>query len=445
MRILLGMCYMTSRTGAELFVRDLALSLNRMGHTVIVFAPIMGDMVEELRANSIACVTDLDCVATAPDILIGNTQIETVLCLAKFPGVPAISICHDRVAQHGQPPMFTRVRAYVAVDANCEERLLLEHGIPPDKVRVIQNGVDLHRFRPRPPLPERPGKAAIFSNYATHRNETESVREACAEEGIELDVIGSNSGSQAKSPEDILSKYDLVFAKARCAMEAMAVGCAVIVLNEGFGMAGMVNSGNVAEWRRWNFGRRLLLRNPIQTDRVRTAIREYSAEDADRVSDYLRTHGSLAATATALENLAMEVLRGEKDSAPVSPAIENAEFARFAFEFLRPPGPSQVAVQVGMLLQQVQQATQSHGLALEENAALRRQIRQSDHELQAERGETQQLRRLNLQLTQSEQCARQEIAGLRRRLDAILASGSWRVTAPLRWLLGKLLRLRPPH
>ncbi len=61
------------------------------------------------------------------------------------------------------------------------------------------------------------------------------------------------SGNRSQAPEENLHRYDLVFAKARCAMEAMAVGCSVVVL-EAQGMAGMVTSANVAEWRLWNFG-----------------------------------------------------------------------------------------------------------------------------------------------------------------------------------------------
>ena len=148
MNILLSMSSMISRTGAELFVRDLALSLNSLGHRIVVYAPIMGDMVDELRCQSITCLTTLDIIDVPPDIVIGSTQFETVMCLAYFPDVPVISICHDAVAQHGQPPVFTRVSAYVAVDAYCEERLL-RHDICPTKVRIIQNGVDLKRFLPR--------------------------------------------------------------------------------------------------------------------------------------------------------------------------------------------------------------------------------------------------------------------------------------------------------
>ncbi len=80
----------------------------------------MGDMVDELRAQSITCVSSLDNVTMAPDIIIGNTQIETVLCLAQFPGVPVISICDDRVAQHGST--FHIFRVSVLRGSRCKLR-----------------------------------------------------------------------------------------------------------------------------------------------------------------------------------------------------------------------------------------------------------------------------------------------------------------------------------
>jgi hypothetical protein len=407
MKVLLGICIMATRSGAELFVRDLALGLNRRGHSVVVYAPIIGDMVEELREQSIACVSDLESVTVPPDIIIGNTQIETVLCLAHFPGVPAISICHDRVHEHGRPPRFFRIGAYVAVDANCAERLTVEHGIPPTQIHIIQNGVDLRRFRPRLPLPERPRAAAIFSNYATHGVETELVRRACAAEGVALDVIGMGAGNQSTAPEEILHRYDLVFAKARCAMEAMAVGCAVIVLNESLGMAGMVTSANVADWRLWNFGRRLLVRHPIDEARVRDAIQSYSSADAALVSSYIRAHASLEATIEALEKLALEVLQAEAE--PI-PQRELREFARYVHDFLLAPATTRVAHQVGMM--------QQEALRIEQEA---------EHALQRQRKHAEELEKALL-------IARQKLARSREKLAAVRATYSWRVTWPLRWL-----------
>lgn len=409
MKVLLGICVMATRSGAELFVRDLAIGLNRRGHSVIVYAPIIGDMIDELRQQSITCVSDLESVATAPDIIIGNTQIETVLCLAHFPGVPAISICHDRVAEHGRPPRFSRIGAYVAVDANCAERLTLEHGIASAQVSIVQNGVDLQRFRPRSPLPERPRLAAIFSNHATHGIKTEMVRRACTAEGIALETIGAQSGNQAKAPEEILHRYDLVFAKARCAMEAMAVGCSVVVLDELLGMAGMVTSTNAADWRLWNFGRRLLVQNPIDEAPVRDAVRSYSSADAALVSTYIRGHASLDSTVEALEKLALEVLQAK--TGPIPPERELQEFARYTHDFLLAPAPTRVAHQVGMVQQETVRVRQEAERAL---LIIRKELAR----------------------------VRQELARSHEKLAAVRASYSWRATRPLRWLRRRVELLR---
>lgn len=408
MKILLSICYLVHRSGAELFVRDLALSLNAMGHSVIVFAPVLGEMVEELRRCCIACVADLENVTAAPDIIIGSTQHETAICLAHFAGIPAISICHDRTAVHGRPPAFSRIRRHVAVDANCFERLVFEHGIAESAVMIIQNGVDLDRFRPRPPLPERPARAAIFSNYATLGRDTEAVARACGERGIRLDVIGAGSGNQSPDPAAVLSGYDVVFAKARCAMEAMAVGCAVLLLNEGLGMAGMVTPENMVEWHRWNFGRRLL-QKPIETEPVLGALDDYSPAAAAAVSRYVRANGSLESMAAAFSHLAGAVV-AEEASRPASGAqVENREFARYVRDVMRPPGPSSVPVQIGLLL-----------------------------------AELEQERRLRTDAIEHERCAREavlaEIDCLNGRWALVQRSISWRITAPLRWAAGRYRR-----
>ena len=89
LRILLTMCYLVHRTGAEMFTRDLALWLRRRGHGVTIFATAFGDMADELRHASIACITDMADMAARPDVIIGNTHHETVRALLHFHDVPA--------------------------------------------------------------------------------------------------------------------------------------------------------------------------------------------------------------------------------------------------------------------------------------------------------------------------------------------------------------------
>ena len=414
------MCVMATRTGAELFVRDAALALQARGHSVTVYAPIWGDMADELRAACVACVSDLQRVAHAPDLIVGNTRDETVACLAHFLGVPAMSICHDRTAPHGQPPLFSRIRQHVAVDDNCAERLSLEHGIARAAIAIVGNGVDLQRFRPRSALPAQPARAAIFSNYATESEETRTIRAACAAAGMALDVIGAGTGQQAKSPERVLGQYDLVFAKARAAMEAMAVGCAVVLYNENMGLGGMVSAAHLQRWHRWNFGRRLL-QLPVSLASVGDAIRAYHPQDAALVSAYVREHASLQATVSALEALALQTVSDEAKRTPVPAAQELREFARHVSDTALPHGPSPVAHQLGELAAQLQHLQAQHHQHVQHLEAQLSQLRDQAQLAAAQHAHATQ--RLNTQLAQVQQ-----------HRDALLASASWRITAPLRWL-----------
>jgi hypothetical protein len=136
----------------------------------------------------------------------------------------------------------------------------------------------------------------VFSNYAGPGHYLDAVRQACALVNLPVDVIGSVAGNSASTPERILGEYDLVFAKARCALEAMAVGTAV-VLADVPGLGPLVTSADVATLRPWNFGARLL-REPLDPVGLVRQLQRYDAADASAVRSYIRGHADLS---TALE------------------------------------------------------------------------------------------------------------------------------------------------
>jgi hypothetical protein len=165
------------------------------------------------------------------------------------------------------------------------------------------NAVDLDRFQPRAALPAKPRRAAVFTNY---RYNVRPLREACAQLGIALDEIGAASGTPVDAPEQVLPAYDLVFAKARAAMEAMAVGCAVVVCDYR-GLAGLVTTENFPPLRRLNFGARSLRHAHDVASLVRE-IQGYDPAEATRVSAMMRRVGGLDALAADLIDLYEEVI-----------------------------------------------------------------------------------------------------------------------------------------
>jgi glycosyltransferase involved in cell wall biosynthesis len=297
---------LSNRSGTEMYVRDLAIGLLHRGHVPIVYTPDRGSVADEIRAATVPVVDDLHDVAVPPDVIHGHHTVEAVTALLRFPKVPAIFVCHDRLAWHDTPPRFGRIRRYVAVDDNCRDRLVLEDGLAPEQVRVHLNWVDLDRFRPRPPLPERPRRALAFGSPGRAASHLLAVRAACEAAGLSLDVAGLQNERLCARPEDILGEYDLVFARARCALEAMAVGAAVI-LCDGPGVGPLVTAGEFERLRRLNFGRRTLVR-AVRPQILGAEIARYDASDAAEVSRRVRASAGLREALEAWVSLYREVI-----------------------------------------------------------------------------------------------------------------------------------------
>ena len=291
MNILITNRVLTGRSGTEVVVRDLSLGLKQRGHNPMVYSPVLGPMAEEIRRNDIPVYGDVREIVRPPDVIHGHHHPQTLTSLLHFPNTPAVFVCHDMIAWHDDPLIFPRVLRYVAVDHRCKGRLDKKLRVPPERVSVILNAVDLSRFTPRAPLPERPLNAAVFSNYASRRTHLPPIEKACKTLGIPLDVIGKAFGTATSRPEDLLPKYDLVFAKARCALEAMAIGCAV-VLCDFAGLGSMVNPQEFPELRKLNFGAGVLTRPP-NPELIVAEIQKYNINDAKLVSERVRREAGL--------------------------------------------------------------------------------------------------------------------------------------------------------
>jgi hypothetical protein len=312
-RILIATITMRAGTGTAVYTRDLALALLRRGHLPIVYTSQLGALAEELRFSTIPVIDDLDAIAAVPDVIHGHHQLETLTALTRFPSTPALFVCHDGLTWHSIPPVGPRIGLYVAVDRNCRDRIMFEHAIPEESIHVLTNAVDMRRFVRRGALPPRPRRALVFSNNASE-SWLAPLRAACVSRGIALDVAGSAAGRPLKRPEEVLPDYDLVFAKARCAIESLAAGCAVVVC-DAQGLAGLVRTKSVEALRSLNFGARTLRRS-ITAESVGAEIDAYDASDAAAVCDSMRLSADVDLLADQYSALYEELLaspRGEGD------------------------------------------------------------------------------------------------------------------------------------
>jgi hypothetical protein len=286
LRVLITNTALLNRAGTEMYIRDVATALLARGHSPFVYSNTLGSFAEELRGLTIPVVDNLNVLDIEPNIIHGQHHLETMTALLRFPRVPAVYFCHGWLPWEEAPPRFPRILRYVAVDHTVRDRLQIEHGIPESRVEVLFNFVDLDRFKPRDPLPARPTRALVFSNQASEQNYLPIVRAACASTGIHLDVIGVAANSVSTSPEESLPHYDLVFAKGRAALEALATGAAV-VLCDAVGAGPMVTSKDLESLRVSNFGIRTL-QQPMTPQVLIREIERYDPVDAANVCERIR-------------------------------------------------------------------------------------------------------------------------------------------------------------
>ncbi len=350
MRILLTNHRLASRTGTELYIRDIALELLARGHEPILYSRSLGPLAQALRAKSILVVDDLANLQTPPDIIHAQHHLEAMTALTHFPGIPAVLVCHGWLPAEEAPPSHPRIIRYLAVDELVQTRLVEECGIPRDRVYTSLNFVDLKRFKPRTPLPPKALKALVFSNYVNRENILPSLHKACANKNIKLEVAGLSAGADQSKPESILGDYDIVFAKGRAALEAAAVGCAVIVCDAA-GHGDMVNSSNFDHFRAYNFGLRLL-RESVSVASISAQLANYNPEETARVTARMRAEAGLHDAVELLIQHYQEVIAASDKHeenptleahavshylrhGPITPNFSQFEFARFSQELAR--------------------------------------------------------------------------------------------------------------
>jgi hypothetical protein len=230
--------------------------------------------------------------------------------LLRFPNVPAVYFCHDWYSAIDRPPHFPRILRYVAIDDTCYDKLIYEHSVPEDRVRLICSFVDLERFKARASLPKQPRRALIFSNYAREDAYLEALCVACKRTNLTLDVVGIGSNNVTQRPEEILSRYDIVFAKGRAALEALAVGAAVVIYFQPH-VGPMVTSNELDRLRPLNFGIRAMRMNlspDALSQEMEREIARYDAQDAAEVSRRIRAAAEINNAVDEMVSIYEEVI-----------------------------------------------------------------------------------------------------------------------------------------
>jgi hypothetical protein len=301
MKILFTNNGLRARAGTELYVRDVALAMLRAGHRAAAYSPTLGPVADEMQAHGVVVVDDLDGLPWVPEVIHGHHHLETMTALIYFGAVPAVYVCHGVAPWQEAPPRHPRLLHYAAVSDLVRDTAVRRHGVPRERTGLLLGFVDVERFRPRPALPSRPGRALLFSNHASPEFIYPEILAGCRLCGVELDAVGSHMGNATDRPEDLLGRYDLVFAVGRSALEAMACGTAVIACGI-TGLGPLVDSSRFDRLRSLNFGIGCTT-TELTAEAVADQIRHYDAEDAARVAGRVRREAGLDGAARDLVEL----------------------------------------------------------------------------------------------------------------------------------------------
>jgi len=210
---------------------------------------------------------------------------------------PAVFVSHGWIPWFETPPRHPRIMEYFAVDIPTRDAAVKRLNIPEDSIRLLPNFVDLNRFKCRSPLPARPRRALVLSNYAREDTHLQIIRKACAKEGMKVDVFGSGVDHVVK-PEEMLPHYDVVFAKGRSALEAVAVGNAVIICDK-FGVGPMVTLKNAQTLQRLE-GDYHSLYEPLSAGAITRELAKYQPNEAAAVCQLARASVGLDSTVSTL-------------------------------------------------------------------------------------------------------------------------------------------------
>jgi glycosyltransferase involved in cell wall biosynthesis len=464
MRILLTNWSLESRGGSELYAAEVANWLRSQGHVPLIYSARPGPLAAEIRRRGIPIIDDLTSLAEAPDIIHGQHHLATMTALGRFPDTPAVYFCHGWLPWEESPPRHPAIRRYVAVSGATRERLVSENGVAPDRVRVLPNFVDLDRFRQREPLPRAPGRALVFSNQTNEGDWVEIVRAACAARGIALDIAGNVCGRPLDQPEAHLWQYDLVFARGRCALEAMGTGAAV-VLCDAEGLGPLVTPEAIDRLRDGNYGMQVLC-DPHREDLVLREIDRYDPQVAARVTTIVRRTHNLACVAKAISAVYLEALEDGAREPHTRSDAESAQVEYFQWLNRSFPDPwlkereaigrrldagiasfKAAAAERDAMAVQAARATAERGVALAEVAAMRaeRDVAQAEGAaLRAERDAAQAegaAMRAERDVAQADGAAmraerdtfRSDAEMVRRKLDLIRSGFHFRRVLPVVW------------
>jgi FtsZ-binding cell division protein ZapB len=404
--------------GSETYAVTVGEQLERLGHTVTLFAEEASPEGRELAASRGLRLDTGD-----PSLLAERDDVDAVIAqgaaaayaVAARQELPQVFVIHGLASFEHPPRGLQPMPPVVVLNDRIARRAAALAG-KPEVVRLRQP-IDLWRFRPFGPARTEARRVLVFSNYL-EPDRLAMLEAACDDLGLELTSMGATSTTSV-TPQERIAAADIVVGYGRSILEGMVMGRAAYVWDRGGG-DGWVTPENYSLLEGDGFSG-AATDAILDADRLREDLAAYRPELGPLGYDLVRQHHSASRHVEALV-----------------PLLERAE----------PPAPDPVNETLSLLVRSEARADDS---AIKMGFQLRGKLEEA-RELQAEierlRAESEGLRAEVAELRPAlENCQgiataeRQGRLAAEERLRVVLGSSSWRLTAPLRRLVAALQRL----
>ncbi len=254
MKILITSHHLVHYGGTELYVYTLAGELQKQGHEVVVFSPLLGEAATRIREAGIRVVDDLEEISSERfDLIHGHHRRPTLLAFCFFPFIPIVYVSHGfvpRVLPFEAPPdPPVGAEKFIAVSEEVKTHLVDNFTISERDIEVVVNPVDVERFKPQGQIDQAVRKVLLISSNK-NRVQKELVEQACFRLGLKLEIIGWEK--RVWNVEDYINEADLVVALGRGAMEGLACGRAVVVCHDKV-CDGIITEENIDDLLETNF------------------------------------------------------------------------------------------------------------------------------------------------------------------------------------------------
>lgn len=231
MRIIVATERLAEWGGTETYVLTLADHLQQLGHDVWIVTASAGRPASWATARGLRVLRAEDPLPTPPDLVVSNTTPIALDVSAAEPAVRHVWVAHSTVSPLQMPPEAGVAQRVVGLNDRVLRWASAVAGVAP--IVRLRQPIDVRRFVPRGPLPERPRRMLLLGNYLAGERRA-AIEEVARAKGIQVDQVGLPD-RQEDAVDDAIGRVDMVVGYGRAILEAMACGKAAYVLDRNGG------------------------------------------------------------------------------------------------------------------------------------------------------------------------------------------------------------------